>query len=50
MNFFQSSDLLQGDEVMTVYGQGYIAEKRERDVVVKLRSWALAKGLHTEIS
>jgi hypothetical protein len=29
---------------MTVYGQGYIVKKRETDLVVKLRNWALAQG------
>jgi hypothetical protein len=34
----------EGDEVMTVYGQGYIDKKRETDLVVKLREWKLAQG------
>ena len=36
----------EGDEVMTVYGQGFIESKREKekDYVVKLRNWALAQG------
>jgi len=34
----------EGDEVMTVYGQGYIESKRANDYVVKLRHWALAQG------
>lgn len=36
----------EGDEVMTVYGQGYIQAKREveGDLVVLLRNWALAQG------
>jgi hypothetical protein len=34
----------EGDEVMTVYGQGYVESKRENDLVVKLRNWALAQG------
>lgn len=40
----QSAGLQEGDEVMTVYGQGYIEKKREHDFVVKLRNWALAQG------
>ena len=40
----QTPGFNEGDEVMTVYGQGYIAKKREQDVVVKLRNWALAQG------
>ena len=34
----------EGDEVMTVYGQGFIESKRANDYVVKLRNWALAQG------
>lgn len=35
----------EGDEVMTVYGQGYIEKKRgENDFVVKLNNWKLAQG------
>ncbi len=43
----QSSGFMQGDEVMTVYGQGYVEEVRERDgcVVVKLNDWKLAQGM-----
>jgi hypothetical protein len=40
----QTPGLNEGDEVMTVYGQGYIKEKREKDVVVLLRNWKLAQG------
>jgi hypothetical protein len=40
----QTPGLEEGDEVMTVYGQGYIEKKRETDFVVKLRNWALAQG------
>lgn len=39
-----TAGLNEGDEVMTVYGQGYIAKKRESDFVVKLRDWKLAQG------
>lgn len=35
----------KGDEVMTVYGQGYIHEKRDKNIlIVKLRDWKLAQG------
>jgi hypothetical protein len=34
----------EGDEVMTVYGQGYVEQKRGEDLVVKLREWKLAQG------
>ena len=34
----------EGDEVMTVYGQGYVEKKRENDLVIKLRNWKLAQG------
>jgi hypothetical protein len=42
----QSSGIQEGDEVMTVYGQGFVELKRlkEKDLVVKLRNWALAQG------
>jgi hypothetical protein len=40
----QTSSFEAGDEVMTVYGQGYVETKREKDLVVKLRNWALAQG------
>ena len=42
----QTSGLEEGDEVMTVYGQGFVAKKRANlgDYVVKLRNWALAQG------
>jgi len=41
-----SHELQEGDEVMTVYGQGYIESKRtaQNDYVVKLRNWKLAQG------
>jgi hypothetical protein len=39
-----TSGLNEGDEVMTVYGQGYIVEERKTDLVVKLRNWKLAQG------
>jgi hypothetical protein len=34
------------DEVMTVYGQGFVEKKREEtnDLVIKLRDWKLAQG------
>jgi hypothetical protein len=37
-------DFAPGDEVMTVFGQGYVESKRLHDLVVKLRNWALAQG------
>lgn len=40
----QTPGLHEGDEVMTVYGQGYIEKQRETDFVVKLRHWKLAQG------
>ena len=42
----QTPGFNEGDEVMTVYGQGYIKAKRENkgDLVVLLRNWALAQG------
>lgn len=42
----QTAGFHEGDEVMTVYGQGFIESKREiqGDYVVKLRQWALAQG------
>lgn len=40
----QTPGFNEGDEVMTVYGQGYIYKKRENDLVVKLRDWKLAQG------
>lgn len=42
----QSSGILEGDEVMTVYGAGFVEKKRleQKDLVVKLRKWALAQG------
>lgn len=40
----QTPDFLEGDEVMTVLGQGYICELRsDGGVVVKLNSWKLAQ-------
>ena len=40
----QTSDFREGDEVMTVLGQGYIVEERSSNgVVVKLNSWKLAQ-------
>jgi len=33
-----------GDEVITVQGAGYVAEKRANDLVVKLHDWRLAQG------
>mmetsp|Transcript_5643 Transcript_5643/g.5843 ORF Transcript_5643/g.5843 Transcript_5643/m.5843 type:complete len:227 (-) Transcript_5643:43-723(-) len=44
VNLTFTAGLNEGDEVMTVYGQGYIERVRESDVVVKLRNWALAQG------
>lgn len=40
----QTAGFEEGDEVMTVYGQGFVESKREKDLVVKLRNWALAQG------
>lgn len=40
----QSPGFEEGDEVMTVYGQGFIEKVREQDYVVKLREWKLAQG------
>lgn len=40
----QTPGFNEGDEVMTVYGQGYITKKREHDLVVLLRNWKLAQG------
>lgn len=34
----------EGDEVMTVHGQGYVESKRQSDLVIKLRDWKLAQG------
>eukprot|EP01041_Mallomonas_annulata_P013602 gene13602-28890_t len=39
-----TSGFNEGDEVMTVYGQGYVEKKRDNDLVIKLRNWALAQG------
>jgi hypothetical protein len=46
ISLIQTPGILEGDEVMTVYGQGYVEKKRreENDVVVKLRNWKLAQG------
>lgn len=33
-----------GDEVMTVYGQGFIEKIRGADLVVRLHNWKLAQG------
>ncbi len=42
----QTPSFEEGDEVMTVYGQGFVESKRvkEGDLVIKLRNWALAQG------
>eukprot|EP01038_Epipyxis_sp_PR26KG_P013738 gene13738-18427_t len=42
----QSPSFEEGDEVMTVYGQGFVFKKRDeqKDLVVKLRDWKLAQG------
>lgn len=40
----QSSGFKEGDEVMTVYGQGHVHAVREIDFVVKLNDWKLAQG------
>ena len=42
----QSSGFKEGDEVMTVYGQGKVFKVREatNDLVVKLNDWKLAQG------
>mmetsp|Transcript_123 Transcript_123/g.223 ORF Transcript_123/g.223 Transcript_123/m.223 type:complete len:159 (-) Transcript_123:60-536(-) len=44
----QTPGFEEGDEVMTVYGQGHIASKREKegDLVVLLNDWALAQGTY----
>ena len=39
-----TAGLLAGDAVMTIYGQGYVESVRDKDVVVKLDTWALAQG------
>lgn len=44
ISLHQSAGFEEGDEVMTVYGQGYVEKKRETDLLVKLRNWALAQG------
>lgn len=40
----QTPGFTEGDEVMTVYGQGYVHKVRENDLVVKLNDWKLAQG------
>jgi len=40
----QSAGFDVGDEVMTVYGQGYVEAVRATDLVVKLNDWKLAQG------
>ncbi len=40
----QASGFEEGDEVMTVYGRGFISLKRDSDYVVKLHHWKLAQG------
>jgi hypothetical protein len=40
----QTPGFIEGDEVMTVYGQGFVYKVRETDYVVKLNDWKLAQG------
>ena len=40
----QTSGIHEGDQVMTVYGPGFVESERESDVVVKLYNWKLAQG------
>lgn len=42
----QTGGFYEGDEVMTVFGWGFIESKRvkEGDLVIKLHNWALAQG------
>ena len=40
----QTPGFLQGDEVMTVYGQGFVEAVRDTDLIIKLRNWKLAQG------
>lgn len=40
----QEKGFSEGDEVMTVYGQGYVESARTSDLVVKLNNWKLAQG------
>jgi hypothetical protein len=42
----QTASFNEGDEVMTVYGQGFVKAKRAQqgDLVVLLRNWKLAQG------
>jgi len=40
----QEAGFKEGDEVITVYGQGYIEKVRASDLVVKLNDWKLAQG------
>lgn len=44
VQLYQSAGFHEGDEVVTVYGNGYIEKKRDTDYVVKLRNWKLAQG------
>jgi DnaJ-class molecular chaperone len=46
MALSQTPGFEEGDEVMTVYGQGFVQAKRakEGDLVILLRNWALAQG------
>ncbi len=44
LKFGLKAGFLEGDEVMTVYGQGFVDKVREHDIVVKLRHWKLAQG------
>jgi hypothetical protein len=46
VRLYQGPGFKAGDEVMTVYGQGYIESTRpkQKDLVVKLRFWKLAQG------
>eukprot|EP01035_Chromulina_nebulosa_P017135 gene17135-22649_t len=40
----QTPDFFEGDEVITVYGQGYVDKVRDNDIIVKLNDWKLAQG------
>jgi len=44
LRLIHPAGLNEGDEVITVYGQGFVEKKRATDVVVKLRHWKLAQG------
>jgi hypothetical protein len=35
----------EGDEVMTVYGEGFVEKKRKTDLVVKLNNWKLGSNI-----